>query len=642
MEVIAFGFPFGTALAPDRKGYPAVSVNAGSVTSLRQVEGRLHRIQLDAVLNPGNSGGPVLDGSGKVVGVVVAGVEGRGVNFAIPANEVTRFVSRPEIQFDPPVLNPANVYKPVMFEVGVVPIVPSPAPVTVDLILKPARGSEQVHRMKATGTSFGVSAVPVPPPPGALRLRLVSVFDDGTVNATTSANAEFKVANRAVKLSEVRSVRLGAEPRVVFGGGEVVEGPVTGLGVISIELGGQPLSLDVSKATEIKVAPAVESDLIWYTLLVREGDKEVFRQTESLVFEGLLPVPNQAPGPKGIRPPALEGNLTVRELSSPAADVAVGGAGRYLVLHLPEAKRLAVFDVNAADFVGSIPLKEETARFAAGLEDVVVVLGGSGTIERWSLKTLKREVSTALPIKGVIKAVAMGAASTGPLLVHWAAGTQELDRAGFALYDVARMRLRESDIKIYPALANSYRDIVHLRASANGRLFGMWCTSHSPSGVGVIAASELGTQSYYAHTSLGHVVPGPDGKELFTGRGTCAPQVSLTQNDEPQGGPVLPATHGDYFLRLAPAGTPNQGARPLRNAPNRQPAGAKTGSVAICAVGREKPIATVADLDVSAVGEEWTKHDFIFDKRVHLIPDARLIITIPASNDRLVLRRFGN
>jgi hypothetical protein len=105
---------------------------------------------------------------------------------------------------------------------------------------------------------------------------------------------------------------------------------------------------------------------------------------------------------------------------------------------------------------------------------------------------------------------------------------------------------------------------------------------------------------------------------------------------------VLPATHGDYYLRLTPAGTPNQGARPVRNAPNRPLAGAKTGSVAICAVGREKPIATVADLDVSAAREEWTKHDFIFEKRVYLIPDARLIITIPASNDRSVLRRFGN
>src|SRR5204863_78892 len=75
MEVVAFGFPFGTALSADRRDYPAVSVNVGSVTALRRKAGALHRIQVDVPLNPGNSGGAVLDRTGKVVGVVVAGAQ---------------------------------------------------------------------------------------------------------------------------------------------------------------------------------------------------------------------------------------------------------------------------------------------------------------------------------------------------------------------------------------------------------------------------------------------------------------------------------------------------------------------------------------------------------------------------------------
>ena len=83
-EVIAIGFPLGSALGSE----PTVSV--GIISAKRDA-----RLQTDASLNPGNSGGPLLNMFGQVIGVVVSRVEtdgsGRpvsGIGFAIPINEV--------------------------------------------------------------------------------------------------------------------------------------------------------------------------------------------------------------------------------------------------------------------------------------------------------------------------------------------------------------------------------------------------------------------------------------------------------------------------------------------------------------------------------------------------------------------------
>jgi S1-C subfamily serine protease len=298
MEVVAFGFPFGAGLATarpalDRRDYPAVSVNAGNVTSLRRREGELHRIQLDAQLNPGNSGGPVLDKNGKVVGVVVSGVVvggfGRtGVNFAIPVSHVTRLLARPDVQFNPPQLDVTNLYKPVAFEARVISFTLSQGGTTVDLILKVGAGRERTHHMHADGETYRVTAAPVPPPPAPWTLRLLAQFDNATLNATTADRA-FKVAGRDVKLSDVRGVHLGTTARVLLPDGKTVEGPVSGLEAVPVRLGEQTVAVNLTKAADLKLGPAAETDEVGCTLVVRQGGKEVFRESEALTIQGLLP-----------------------------------------------------------------------------------------------------------------------------------------------------------------------------------------------------------------------------------------------------------------------------------------------------------------------------------------------------------------
>ncbi|HZU35032.1 MAG TPA: serine protease, partial [Gemmataceae bacterium] len=174
-DVVAFGFPFGNAPLLRNRDYPEISVNAGSITSLRHKNGKLHRIQLDAALNPGNSGGPVLDKTGQVVGVVVATVNpGNGVHFAIPASIVKRFLVRPDVHFEAPEIRSIELYSPIRFEAQVVSILPTKKPFTVDLTLQTPRGRPTTYRMKPAGGRYQVTATPMTRPSTPLVVRVVA------------------------------------------------------------------------------------------------------------------------------------------------------------------------------------------------------------------------------------------------------------------------------------------------------------------------------------------------------------------------------------------------------------------------------------------------------------------------------------
>jgi S1-C subfamily serine protease len=116
MTLAAFGYPFGRMLASDIR-YPAVSVNAGTVTALRKKAGKLSSIQLDAAVNPGNSGGPVVDKEGKLIGIVNSGIPGARLNFAIPVTLVRAFLAGPALVLRDPGVTFAERTKPHQFEI---------------------------------------------------------------------------------------------------------------------------------------------------------------------------------------------------------------------------------------------------------------------------------------------------------------------------------------------------------------------------------------------------------------------------------------------------------------------------------------------------------------------------------------------
>ncbi len=81
-EVYVFGFPFSENVGNE------MTILAASVSSLRKKDGVIEQVQINGGIIPGNSGGPVVDSSGQVVGVAVGGIPGRQSNFAIPGDRV--------------------------------------------------------------------------------------------------------------------------------------------------------------------------------------------------------------------------------------------------------------------------------------------------------------------------------------------------------------------------------------------------------------------------------------------------------------------------------------------------------------------------------------------------------------------------
>ena len=85
-DVVALGYPLSYTIGEN------VTMTTGIVSSLRTYEG-VDYIQTDAALNPGNSGGPLLNLRGEVVGMNTSRLrDSQGINFAIKYNILSKQV----------------------------------------------------------------------------------------------------------------------------------------------------------------------------------------------------------------------------------------------------------------------------------------------------------------------------------------------------------------------------------------------------------------------------------------------------------------------------------------------------------------------------------------------------------------------
>jgi hypothetical protein len=340
------------------------------------------------------------------------------------------------------------------------------------------------------------------------------------------------------------------------------------------------------------------------------------------LFPGLAP---PLPDPLPIKVPALPDGKSTVALPAKVTDLCVGGGGRFLVFLMRAEDKLALFDVNEARIVRTLPIPSG-AYFAAGMNHLVIADPSTKTIQRWGLLTGKQELAAGLTLPHRLTGVALGSVSDGPLVLT--AGID--DRDGVAAF----LDLRTLEQIKPPIRGDTHwlRDRLEVRLAADGSLLSLWRTRGSPSGIYIWALSATGVAASYQHDSAGELLPAPDGSLVYTEDGLYSRSTQFRSYSEH--GMLFPAVSGNLYFALDLLRT------------DAFPVEKSTGTLlTLHHLGNNRPLLTLPELEGVLPSRGRRPADRVEtplppQKRLFLIPQARLLITLASTRDKLQLRRF--
>ena len=93
-RIVVAGYPLGDKISDELK------FTSGIVSAAKGWKDNTNEIQIDAALNPGNSGGPVVNEAGSLIGVAVAGLPNRqNLNFAVKSKALKDFLDVNKVSY---------------------------------------------------------------------------------------------------------------------------------------------------------------------------------------------------------------------------------------------------------------------------------------------------------------------------------------------------------------------------------------------------------------------------------------------------------------------------------------------------------------------------------------------------------------
>ena len=93
-KIYVAGYPFGKGLSDDLK------ISSGIISSLKGVQDNSNELQIDAAINHGNSGGPIVGEGGELIAIAVSGPGkemSEGINFGIKSSAALNFLGANDI-----------------------------------------------------------------------------------------------------------------------------------------------------------------------------------------------------------------------------------------------------------------------------------------------------------------------------------------------------------------------------------------------------------------------------------------------------------------------------------------------------------------------------------------------------------------
>ncbi len=339
------------------------------------------------------------------------------------------------------------------------------------------------------------------------------------------------------------------------------------------------------------------------------------------------PVARAAHSPAPIFPTRAE-DKSVLGLPAPASSVCWGGGGRFAVVRMVSARKIAVVDLCTGKLAGEIRMPEAGSRVAAGNEYVFVYRPITNEIERWSLVTFEREAVAKNPFAGNVEKLLVGHATDGP--VFFAGPNRALD--GRTLKEVTVVP--EDRRKVFaPDLKGRANEFSRVHMSANGRVLAWYQPRSAPNFLLTVAFGDTaaGTTGHKIDESAGALVPGADGT-VFTAAVRYTPELKPIGSrvaHEPWHHAPVPAAHGPFYMYIPPNATDDRAAAP-------------DGPVGLYFVGRDRPLLDLSELtglDLPVENNQDIPENLPFYERAFLVPEAGVLAVLSADGKQFAFHR---